>query len=446
MTKKIIPIVNYNVNNEINVSNANISTQLTNDDDCIIQQNTQIIRRKTLNVNITDTLTIGSDHPIVVQSMTNTDTENILDTVEQIISLVEHGSEIVRLTVNTLNAGNSIYEIKQRLLDKNINVPLVGDFHFNGHKILLESKTCAKVLDKYRINPGNVGRGIKKDQQFAQMINLAIEHNKAVRIGVNWGSLDQMVLAQMMDINSKQQQPKDVKIVMQEALISSALQSADAAIKLGLKEDKIIISCKVSQVPDLISVYKNLALQCPYPLHLGLTEAGMGLSGVVASSVGIANLLQMGIGDTIRVSITPKPNEARYQEVLVAKEILQALNIRNFMPSVVACPGCGRTSSDYFQHLALEIQDYIALNMPKWSIEYSGVENLKIAVMGCVVNGPGESKLANIGISLPGSGELPVAPVFVDGSKFITLKGDNIASEFKHIITEYIDINYKKLS
>ncbi|MCC2645727.1 MAG: ispG, partial [Burkholderiales bacterium] len=347
---------------------------------------TYIKRRKSVNVKIGN-VTIGSDHPVAVQSMTNTDTEDVKSTVEQVAQLYKAGSEIVRLTVNTLEAGSKIREIKQRLWDMGINVPIVGDFHFNGHKILAESPDCAKYLDKYRINPGNVGSGSKKDEQFSFMIEQAIQYHKPVRIGVNWGSLDQALLAQMMDKNAKLACPLEVDQVMRLALVESALQSAVRAMELGLREDQICISCKVSKVQDLITVYTDLAAKCNFPLHLGLTEAGMGIQGIVASTAAIGNLLQMGIGDTIRVSLTPKPGESRTQEVIVAQEILQSLNIRSFTPVVTACPGCGRTSSDYFQHLAQDIQSYLSEQMPIWREFYPGVETMKVAVMGCVVNG-----------------------------------------------------------
>ena len=402
-----------------------------------------ITRRKTLNVKVGNVV-IGSDNPIVVQSMTNTDTEDVTSTVEQVVQLHKAGSEIVRLTVNTLAAGSKIKEIKQRLWDLGVNVPLVGDFHFNGHKILSKNPDCAKYLDKYRINPGNVGSGSKKDEQFSYMIEQAINYNKPVRIGVNWGSLDQTLLASMMDANAKLSVPREVEQVMQQALVESALQSAQRAMEIGLREDQICISCKVSQVQGLITVYSDLASKCKFPLHLGLTEAGMGVKGIVASTAGIGNLLQMGIGDTIRVSLTPKPGESRTQEVIVAQEILQALDIRSFVPVVTACPGCGRTSSDYFQHLAQDIQTYLSEQMPIWREFYPGVETMKVAVMGCVVNGPGESKLANIGISLPGRDESPVAPVYIDGKKYITLKGDNITREFQLIVENYVRANYSK--
>lgn len=404
---------------------------------------TDIKRRKTVNVKVGNVV-IGSDHPIVVQSMTNTDTEDVKSTVEQVVQLHQAGSEIVRLTVNTLTAGSKIKEIKQRLWDMGINVPIVGDFHFNGHKILAESPDCAKYLDKYRINPGNVGNGSKKDEQFSFMIEQAIKHNKPVRIGVNWGSLDQALLAEMMDANAKLAIPLEVDQVMQKALVKSALQSAEKAMEIGLREDQICISCKVSQVQGLITVYTDLASRCKFPLHLGLTEAGMGVKGIVASTAGIGNLLQMGIGDTIRVSLTPKPGESRTQEVIVAQEILQSLDLRSFSPVVTACPGCGRTSSDYFQHLAQDIQTYLTRQMPIWREFHPGVETMKVAVMGCVVNGPGESKLANIGISLPGRDESPVAPVYVDGKKYVTLKGDKITQEFQLIVENYVKANYTK--
>lgn len=402
-----------------------------------------IIKRKTVPVTVGN-IKIGSDYPIVIQSMTNTDTEDVISTVNQVKELYLAGSEIVRITVNTIEAGAKVPEIKQRLLDMGVNVPLVGDFHFNGHKILQANPLCASTLDKYRINPGNVGVGRKKDEQFAYMIQVAIDHNKPVRIGVNWGSLDQALLAQMMDNNAKLPSPKEAKEVMQDALIASALESAELALKCGLTEDKIIISCKVSKVQELIEVYRKLAVQCSYPLHLGLTEAGMGAKGIVASTAGIANLLQLGIGDTIRVSLTPKVGESRTQEVIVAKEILQSMGIRSFSPVVTACPGCGRTTSDYFQRLTQDIQTYLDTQMPVWKNTYPGVENLKVAVMGCVVNGPGESKLADIGISLPGKDESPVAPVFIDGQRSVTLKGNNIAGEFQAIVENYIKNKYSK--
>jgi (E)-4-hydroxy-3-methylbut-2-enyl-diphosphate synthase len=400
-----------------------------------------INRRKTYNVKIGD-IFIGSDYPIVIQSMTNTDTEDIIATVNQVVDLYKAGSEVVRLTVNTIKAGMAIKEIKLRLLDQGLNVPLVGDFHFNGHKILAEAPDCAIYLDKYRINPGNVGRGSKKDEHFSYMIKTAIEYDKPVRIGVNWGSLDQELLKNLLDENQKLSQPLSLDYVMQNALINSALLSADYARQIGLDPDKIIISCKVSKVQELINVYSRLANQCQYPLHIGLTEAGMGVKGIVSSSIALGNLLQYGIGDTIRVSLTPKPNESRTQEVVISKEILQSLGLRSFNPVVTSCPGCGRTSSDYFQHLAQDIQIYLDQKMLIWKNIYKGVETMKVAVMGCVVNGPGESKLANIGISLPGKDENPVAPVYIDGEKFITLKGNNITQDFVRIVEEYVIKKY----
>lgn len=400
------------------------------------------MRRTTVNVKVGNIM-IGSDYPIVIQSMTNTDTENIETTVTQIAELYKAGSEIVRVTVNTIEAGQKIAEIKQRLLDMGIDVPIVGDFHFNGHKILAASESCRTSLDKYRINPGNVGSGSKKDEQFSYMIKTAIDYDKPVRIGVNWGSLDPALLAQMMDRNAKLAIPLESDQVMRNALVESAIQSADRAMELGLAHNKILLSAKVSHVQDLIMVYTDLAKRCDFPLHLGLTEAGMGMKGIIASTLGIGNLLQNGIGDTIRVSLTPKPGESRAEEVRVAREILQSMGIRAFSPTVTACPGCGRTSSDYFQHLAQKIQIYLDYQMAVWKNSYQGVENMTVAVMGCVVNGPGESKLANIGISLPGRDESPVAPVFVDGERFVTLKGDKIAEEFQNIVDNYVKTKYE---
>lgn len=400
-----------------------------------------VIRRKTLNTKIGN-IFIGSDYPIVVQSMTNTDTEDVIATVNQVEELYQAGSEIVRLTVNTLAAGSKIKEIRQKLWDRGVNTPLVGDFHFNGHKILQQYPDCAKYLDKYRINPGNVGRGSKKDDQFTFMINQAISYNKPVRIGVNWGSLDQELLARLMDDNARSKHPLTVNEVMRQALVTSALDSAEKAINIGLAANQICISCKVSSVSDLIMVYSDLAKKCAFPLHLGLTEAGMGIKGIVSSTTAISSLLQLGIGDTIRVSLTPRPGDSRTQEVIVAQEILQALDLRSFAPVVTACPGCGRTSSDYFQHLALDIQEYLTKQMPLWRETYVGVETMKVAVMGCVVNGPGESKLANIGISLPGKDEYPVAPVYIDGVKTITLKGDNITQQFQLLVENYVKSKY----
>ncbi len=391
-----------------------------------------------------DDILIGGGRPVVVQSMTSTNTEDISNTTQQCLELVNAGSELVRITVNTEQAARAIPYIKDKLLQQNINVPLVGDFHFNGHKLLSKFPDCATMLSKYRINPGNVGKGNNQHNNFLQMIEIAIKYNKAVRIGVNWGSLDQGLMAKMMDENSALIKPKDTRQVMHEALILSALDSARQAESIGLNKNKIILSCKMSGVQDLIAINKKLAQQCTYPLHLGLTEAGMGNKGIVSSATALGILLQQGIGDTIRISLTPEPGEKRDKEVLIAQEILQALELRSFNPSVISCPGCGRTSSDYFQHLAKDIQFFLKQSMPKWKKLYPGVENMNIAVMGCVVNGPGESKLANIGISLPGSGEKPVAPVYVDGKKTVTLKGNRIAMDFQEIISHYVNKNYSQ--
>ncbi|OYV80173.1 MAG: 4-hydroxy-3-methylbut-2-en-1-yl diphosphate synthase [Ferrovum sp. 37-45-19] len=404
--------------------------------------NTLIKRRASREVKVGE-VRVGGDAPIVVQSMTNTDTADIDRTIEQILALVQTGSEIVRITVNSAEAARSVPVIVQALRQSACSVPIVGDFHFNGHKLLTEFPECAKALDKYRINPGNVGRGSKKDEQFATLIALAIQYDKPIRIGVNWGSLDQEMLARFMDDNAKSVNPLPIEELTRKALIASALESAKTALQLGLAEDKIILSCKVSGVQDLIHVYRDLAKQCDYPLHLGLTEAGMGSKGIVASSVAMGILLQEGIGDTIRVSLTPEPNGDRTREVRVAQELLQTMGLRAFTPMVTACPGCGRTTSTYFQELAEDIQSFLRDSMPLWRTQYKGVETLHVAVMGCVVNGPGESKLANIGISLPGSGERPVAPVYVDGEKTVTLKGDFIAEEFKSIVIEYIQKKYQ---
>jgi len=392
-----------------------------------------VLRRPSACVVIGD-VKMGGNAPIVVQSMTNTDTSDIIRSAAQVADLAKAGSEIVRLTVNNIEAARAIPHIKEQLARMNINVPLVGDFHFNGHKLLAEAPECAEHLDKYRINPGNVGRGKKRDSQFASMIETACKFQKPVRIGVNWGSLDQQVLAEQMDLNQQLAEPKPIEEVMQEALITSALSSAKYAESLGLNEDKIVISCKISQAPKLIQVYQDLAQRCNYALHVGLTEAGMGIKGTVASAAALGILLQQGIGDTIRVSLTPQPGGSRTEEVIVAQEILQSLELRAFTPAVTSCPGCGRTTSDYFQKLADDIQLYLRQSMPDWKQTYPGVEHLSVAVMGCVVNGPGESKHANIGISLPGSGEAPVAPVYIDGEKSCTLRGDHIADEFKQIV------------
>ncbi len=380
--------------------------------------------------------------PVVVQSMTNTDTADAQATIKQVFELWQAGSEVVRITVNSPEAAAQVGNIRRGLDALGCNVPLVGDFHYNGHKLLAQYPDCAEALAKYRINPGNVGKGSKRDEQFAAMIEAAIRYKKAVRIGVNWGSLDQVKMAQMMDDNAELAEPLSSDALMREALIQSALESAQQAVELGLSPDQIIISCKVSNVQDLVKVYTDLASRSDYPLHLGLTEAGMGSKGIVASTAALALLLQQGIGNTIRVSLTPEPNESRTKEVIVAQEILQTMGIRSFTPLVTACPGCGRTTSTYFQELAMQIQSYLRNQMPVWRKRYAGVENMSVAVMGCVVNGPGESKLANIGISLPGTGETPVAPVFVDGEKTVTLKGDNIAQEFQAIVENYVQTNY----
>jgi (E)-4-hydroxy-3-methylbut-2-enyl-diphosphate synthase len=392
-------------------------------------------------VRVADKL-IGGDAPILVQSMTNTDTEDARSTADQVAALARAGSEIVRITVNTLEAARQVPAIRNRLEQMGVKVPLVGDFHFNGHKLLTQVPECAQVLDKYRINPGNVGHGSKRDDQFSTMVEKAIEFAKPVRIGVNWGSLDPELLARMMDENHARPQPMEADEVMREALIVSALESAEYAVGLGLPRDRIVISCKVSAVQDLIRVYRALAARCDYALHLGLTEAGMGSKGIVASTAAMGVLLQEGIGDTIRVSLTPEPGGDRTREVIVAQEILQTMGLRSFTPMVSACPGCGRTTSTFFQELADKIQGYLRNQMPVWRAQYPGVEEMHVAVMGCVVNGPGESKLADIGISLPGSGEKPVAPVFVDGEKTVTLKGERIAEEFQAIVDEYVRTRY----
>lgn len=399
------------------------------------------VRRKTHQVKV-DHVVIGSDAPVRVQSMTNTDTADAEQTAIQVKALADAGSELVRITVNSPQAAARVSEIRQRLNDMGCSVPLVGDFHFNGDRLLKDYPDCATALSKYRINPGNVGKGVKGDEKFAFMIHTAAEYDKAVRIGVNWGSLDQALAKRMMDNNLALATPQPAETVMKEALIVSALESAQKAESLGLPADRIILSCKVSNVQDLIEVYHNLAARCLYPLHLGLTEAGMGSKGIVASSAALAILLQQGIGDTIRVSLTPEPGSARTQEVVVAQEILQTMGLRSFTPLVTACPGCGRTTSTVFQELARDIQQYLREKMPVWRLQYPGVENLNVAVMGCVVNGPGESKLADIGISLPGTGETPVAPVYVDGERKTTLKGEHMAEEFLALVEEYIQTNY----
>ncbi len=382
--------------------------------------------------------------PVVVQSMTNTDTADVAATTRQVRELFEAGSELVRVTVNTLEAARAVPVIREALLRQGVDVPLIGDFHFNGHKLLTQAPECAAALAKLRINPGNVGRGEKRDEQFATLIEIACRHDKPVRIGVNWGSLDQDLVVRMMDENAQASAPEDAEVVMKRAMVASALQSAKKAEQLGLAADRIVLSCKMSRVQDLITVYQDLAVQCDYPLHLGLTEAGMGSKGIVASTAALAVLLQQGIGDTIRVSLTPEPGGERTREVIVAQEILQSMGMRAFMPQVTACPGCGRTTSTVFQELAQDIQSYLRRQMPEWKKCYPGVESLQVAVMGCVVNGPGESKHADIGISLPGTGETPVAPVFVDGQKTVTLKGHDIAREFQAIVENYVRNKYAK--
>jgi (E)-4-hydroxy-3-methylbut-2-enyl-diphosphate synthase len=404
---------------------------------------TALSRRRSVPVHI-GSVTVGGAAPVVVQSMTNTDTANIETTVAQIKALARAGSELVRVTVNTDEAAAAVPHIRDALAKMNIHTPIVGDFHFNGHKLLKAHPACAEALAKYRINPGNVGRGTKRDPQFAEMIEVACANRKPVRIGVNWGSLDQDLLTRLMDENSKLAEPLDANDVMREALIVSALASAQRAEELGLAHDRIVISCKVSGVQDLIAVYRRLAQRCDYALHLGLTEAGMGSKGIVASTAGMAVLLQEGIGDTIRVSLTPEPNGDRTNEVIVAQEMLQTMGLRSFMPMVVACPGCGRTTSTYFQELAQKIQSHIRHQMPEWRKQFVGVEDMSVAVMGCVVNGPGESKHANIGISLPGTGERPVAPVYIDGEKGPTLKGERIAEEFQTLVDDYVARTYTR--
>lgn len=399
-----------------------------------------IIRRQVRVGNVP----IGGGAPIVVQSMTNTDTADIASTVAQVAELYQAGSELVRITVNTLEAAQAVPHIREKLLAQGMDVPLIGDFHFNGHKLLTQVPQCAEALAKLRINPGNVGRGEKRDEQFATLIEIACKYDKPVRIGVNWGSLDQELAARMMDENARLAEPLDAKQVMFNAMIASATQSARRAEELGLGKDKIILSCKMSSVQDLISVYRDLARQGDYALHLGLTEAGMGSKGIVASTAALSVLLQEGIGDTIRVSLTPEPGESRTKEVQVAQEILQTMGLRAFTPLVTACPGCGRTTSTVFQELAMSIQTWLRTQMPGWRGVYPGVEEMKVAVMGCVVNGPGESKHANIGISLPGTGEVPVAPVYVDGKKTVTLKGEKIAEEFQAIVEDYVQRHYRQ--
>ncbi|MCW5619373.1 MAG: flavodoxin-dependent (E)-4-hydroxy-3-methylbut-2-enyl-diphosphate synthase [Nitrosomonas sp.] len=407
------------------------------------QYNPASLRRASVGVKV-GSVKIGGNAPVVVQSMTNTDTADEIATAEQVFQLARAGSELVRITVNSIEAAKAVAGIRQRLDDMGCHVPMIGDFHFNGHKLLTAHPECAQALAKFRINPGNVGKGRKRDEQFATLIETACKYDKPIRIGVNWGSLDQEMLARIMDENARSSDPQDAAYVMREALITSALESAAKAEEIGLSRDHIVLSCKVSGVQDLIRVYRELAARCDYALHLGLTEAGMGSKGIVASTAALAVLLQEGIGDTIRISLTPEPGGSRSREVIVAQEILQTMGLRAFVPLVAACPGCGRTTSTYFQELAESIQAYVREEMIVWREHYDGVENMTLAVMGCVVNGPGESKHANIGISLPGSGESPVAPVFVDGEKTVTLKGDNIAGEFRQIVENYVREKYPR--
>lgn len=402
-------------------------------------------RRTTRTTTIsygTKRILVGGNAPIVVQSMTNTDTADAIGTAIQVKELARAGSEIVRITVNNPEAAAAVPIIREQLDRMGVDVPLVGDFHYNGHTLLRDYPECAKALSKYRINPGNVGQGAKRDTQFAQMIEMACRYDKPVRIGVNWGSLDQSLLARIMDENAAREAPLTAQLVMYEALITSAIESAHRAEELGLAGDKIILSCKVSGVQDLIAVYRSLGQRCDYPLHLGLTEAGMGSKGIVASTAALSVLLQEGIGDTIRISLTPEPGGDRCKEVIVGQEILQTMGLRKFTPMVIACPGCGRTTSTTFQELADQIQTYLRDQMPTWKLSHPGVENMNVAVMGCIVNGPGESKHANIGISLPGTGESPAAPVFIDGVKAMTLRGDNIAKEFQAIVLKYVQDHY----
>ncbi len=403
-----------------------------------------MIRRRRSIAAVVGGVRVGGDAPIVVQSMTNTDTADIEATVAQVRELARAGSEIVRVTVNTDEAAAAVPHIRDRLAQAGVTVPLVGDFHFNGHKLLKTHPACAEALAKFRINPGNVGRGSKRDPQFAEMIEMACRHAKPVRIGVNWGSLDPELLTRMMDENNASPQPRSANEVMRAAVVESALQNAQRAEELGQPHGAIVLSAKVSGVQDLIAIYTDLAARCEYPLHVGLTEAGMGSKGIVASTAGIGVLLQAGIGDTIRVSLTPEPNGDRTQEVIVAQEILQTMGLRSFTPMVIACPGCGRTTSTYFQQLAQDIQSYLRHRMPEWRKVHDGVEEMNVAVMGCVVNGPGESKHANIGISLPGTGERPVAPVYEDGEKTVTLKGDDIAGDFQRLVEAYVARRYPR--
>jgi len=400
-------------------------------------------KRKSFLVKV-GSVCVGGNSPIVVQSMTNTDTADVTSTVKQITSLSLSGSELVRITVDRNDSAKAVPKIKEQLMSQNITVPLIGDFHYIGHRLLTEYPDCAQSLDKYRINPGNVGFGKKKDIHFSKMVEVAMQYQRPIRIGVNWGSLDQDLLTAMMDKNAKRKKPMDADEITRETIVVSALESAKRALDLGLPQDKIILSCKVSRVQDLIKVYRELGKRCHYPLHLGLTEAGMGSRGIVASTAALSVLLQEGIGDTIRISLTPEPRGDRTQEVIVAQEILQSMGLRSFLPQVSACPGCGRTTSSFFQELAEKIQNYVKNKMPVWKKKYPGVETMNLAVMGCIVNGPGESKHADIGISLPGTGEEPIAPVFIDGKKAMTLRGKNIAGEFHQIIDDYVRSHYKK--
>jgi len=409
-------------------------------DDSLIDEPVPVAR-KSLQARVvwgSRTVTVGGAAPVRIQSMTNTDTVDVIATAIQVRELAQAGSELVRLTVNTPEAARAVADIRQQLDRMGVDVPLIGDFHYNGHRLLTEHPECAQALSKYRINPGNVGRGEKHDLQFGQMIEAALRWDKPVRIGVNWGSLDQELLADLMDVNNRLPQPRGGKSVMYQALITSALDSAARAVAMGMAPQQVILSCKVSGVQDLITVYRALSSRCDHPLHLGLTEAGMGIKGTVASATALSILLQEGIGDTIRVSLTPQPGESRTQEVVIAAEILQALELRSFVPSVTACPGCGRTTSTTFQELTQQIEDFLRSQMPVWRQRYPGVERLKVAVMGCIVNGPGESKQADIGISLPGTGEAPAAPVYIDGEKVLTLRGENIGQEFRQIVENYV--------
>jgi (E)-4-hydroxy-3-methylbut-2-enyl-diphosphate synthase len=408
----------------------------------LLQVHNMIARKNTVGVKVGD-VQIGGGAPIVIQSMTNTDTADVESTAKQVLELARAGSELVRVTVNNEESAAAVPHIREQLDRNGCHVPLIGDFHFNGHKLLEKYPACAEALAKYRINPGNVGRGSKRDPQFAQMIEFACRYDKPVRIGVNWGSLDQAVLARLLDENAQLPEPRELEDVMKEAVITSALESAARAQELGLPQNRIVISCKLSRVQDLISVYQSLSTRCDYALHLGLTEAGMGSKGIVASTAALAVLLQQGIGDTIRISLTPEPaDNDRTREVIVAQEILQTMGLRSFLPLVTACPGCGRTTSTYFQQLAQDIQSYLRHQMPEWKKRYRGVEDMQVAVMGCVVNGPGESKHSNIGISLPGTGEDPVAPVYEDGVKTVTLKGERIAEEFQVLVEKYVESHY----